>query len=122
MVKSFAAMVVPNSVVTIKADANSMLDYFLVFVTSFGVIELDEQETSDFGHMYPRGSKVIKGHYLEYKKSTRKDLIFTRDSKAAIIPYASLIYCAIDLRPGKELNQYLLSNEDHAEILCTISM
>ena len=84
---ALAAMVVPNSVVAIKADANSMLDYFVVFVTSFGVVELDEQETSDFGHVYPRGSKVIKGHYLEYKKSTRKDLIFTRDSKAAIIPY-----------------------------------
>ena len=31
---ALAAMVAPKSVVAIKADTNSMLDYFLLFVTS----------------------------------------------------------------------------------------
>ena len=99
-----------------------MLDYFLLFVTSDGVVELEQQETSDFNHVYPEGSKVIKGQYLEYKKSTKKDLIFQLEPKSAIIPYASLIYSAVDVRPWKAHNQYLLSNEDHAEILCNISL
>jgi hypothetical protein len=115
-------MVTSDSVVAIKPDTNSILDYFLLSVTSDGVETLDKQETSDFGHVYPKGTKVIKGNYMEYKRSSRKDLIFTRDSRTAIVPYASLIYCALELIPGKEQNQYLLSNEEHTEILCSISM
>lgn len=115
-------MVALDTVVAIKPHTSSMFDYFLLFVTSEGVVELDKQETSDFGHMYPAGSKIIRGNYLEYKKSSKRDLVFVRDPRNAIIPYASLMYSAIDLRPSKEHNQFLLSNEDHAEILCSISL
>ena len=98
---ALASMVTCNSVVVIKPDSNSLLDYFLLSVTSGGGVTLDEEETSDFGHLFPKGAKVIKGNYLEYKKSTKRDLCSSRDTLNAIVPYASLIYCALELSPGQ---------------------
>ena len=86
----------------------------LVDSTSDGIETLQQQETSDFGYKYHEGAQVIKGNYLEYKKSSRKDLNVTRDRKNAMVPLAlSLIYCALDVSFGNEQNQYILSNEGH---------
>ena len=53
-----------DSVVAIAAAGDPDYDYYLMKVTSDGVIELDEPITDDYGCTFPRGSSGLKGFFF----------------------------------------------------------
>ena len=52
--------------------------YFLLQVTSAGVIPLQKDTKSEYGHLYLAGTKIVKGHYLNYKKNTREGMLYKK--------------------------------------------
>ena len=45
--------------------------YFLLQVTSDGVIPLQKDTKSEYGHLYLAGTKIVKGHYLNYERKSK---------------------------------------------------
>ena len=61
-------------------------------VTSSGVYELEEDTRSQYGHTYLAGTKVLKGHFLNYQKTTREGHLYKEDTKTeAIIPQECVV-------------------------------
>ena len=69
--------------------------------TSSGVYELEEDTRSQYGHTYLAGTKVLKGHFRNYQKTTREGHLYKEDTKTeAIIPQECVVYYGIDIQPS----------------------
>ena len=98
-----------------------MNSYFLLQVISDGVTSLQEDTTSEYGHTYLKGTKLIRGHYLNYQKTTREGLLYKKSQDEAIVPSECILYCGIDLQIKKN-ELFLLDKEDHEDIMCSIAL
>ena len=49
----------------LNPSSDALNSYFLLQVISDGVTSLQEDTTSEYGHTYLKGTKVIRGHYLK---------------------------------------------------------
>ena len=65
---------------------------FVLHVTSSGVYELEEDTRSQYGHTYLAGTKVLKGHFLNYQKTTREGHSYKEDTKTG---YHSTAECVV---------------------------
>ena len=94
--------------------------------TSSGVhvYELEEDTRSQYGHTYLAGTKVLKGHFLNYQKTTREGHLYKEDTKTeAIIPQECVVYYGIDNQPSsKKPGVQVLQNVDHEDILLNITL
>ena len=113
------SMVFKDSVVALKPNKESFYDYFLLHVTSNGVIKSDGTSYDTDGHKYPKDTTIITGYYYEYVKTTRKGLEYKAKQLETTVPAASVLYTGIDLHTGK--GGFLLTTEDHEDIMCSIS-
>lgn len=120
----FTDVVTRDSIVAIQPSTDAIYSYFLLRVTSEGVYELENDTKSQYGHMYLAGSKVVEGHFLNYEKSTREGNLYKEDAQTiAIVPQECILYYGIDLTASKKHNNFwVLQNEDHEDILCTIAL
>ena len=102
-----------------------MLSTHFWHVTSSGVYELEEDTRSQYGHTYLAGTKVLKGHFLNYQKTTREGHLYKEDTKTeAIIPQECVVY-GIDIQPtcsSKKPDLHVLQNVDHEDILLNIAL
>ena len=87
-----SSLVVEDSVVAIRANLESLDDYYLFHVTSAGVETLSEDRRSMHGHFYAKGSEVIIGNYYNYKKSTRTGCIYKRDTVVTLVHKDTILY------------------------------
>ena len=111
-------MISADSVVAVQPNVESLSDYFIFCVTSDGVKCLEEDEVC-CGHTYPKGTSVLYGFYYELKKTTRKGCFFKKGDKTdLIIPVGCVIYVGIDLE--EDADSYLLSHQDHEDIMCSL--
>ena len=88
------------------------------------MVHLEKNTQSDYGHMYSgTKSKVVKGHYLNYEKTTREGLLYKKGREEAIIPQECVLYCGICLQQSKKQTDiYELQKENHEDIMCTIGL
>ena len=75
--------------------------------------------------IYLTGTKVVKGHFLNYQKTTREGHLYKEDLKTeAIVPQECVLYYCIDnqVQPStKKTDMYVLHNVDHEDILLNIA-
>ena len=104
-------------------SVQSLDDYYLLHVISQGVITLDEDQQSDYGHMFTKGTEVIVGNFYKFQRTTRGNSTFKRDTKRALVHKDSVLYVGVVLsQDAKKPNMYTLSKTDHEDILCTVSV
>ena len=113
-----------DSFVAIKPSSDAIYSFFLLHVTSDGVYELEKDTTSQYGHTYLAGTKVVKGHFLNYQKTTREGHLYKQDPKTeAIVPQECVLYYGIDIQSStKKPDLHVLQNVDHEDILLNIAL
>ena len=119
-----SSLVVEDSVVAIRANLESLDDYYLFHVTSAGVETLSEDRRSMHGHFYAKGSEVIIGNYYNYKKSTRTGFIYKHDKRDTVVTLVhkdTILYIGIELKTGKD-GTSVLETVDHEDILSTAAL
>ena len=90
-----------DSFVAIKPSSDAIYSFFVLHVTSSCVYELEEDTRSQCGHTYLAGTKVFKGHFLNYQKTIREGYLYKEDTKTeAIIPQECVVYYGIDIQPS----------------------
>ena len=62
-------MIQPNGVVAVLSD-DSFNPYYLI-KTMTEAVEIDVPFTDDYGHTFPIGHTIVKGHYLEVFKRSK---------------------------------------------------
>ena len=120
---SLDSLVCTDTVIAVMSDARALEDYFLLHVTSNGCIILEQEQTSDYGHVFPQGTTVFIGNFYLHQKTTKEGLIYKKDSKVAITHKDSILYAGLEL--AKKRNKpdlYILSSNDHEDILYSISV
>lgn len=90
-------------------------------VTSAGVIQLQKDTKSEYGHLYLAGTKIVKGHYLNYEKRTREGMLYKKSKDEAIVPQECILYYGIGLKL-KQTDIYVFEKEDHEDIMCTLAL
>ena len=79
-----ADLAAKDSVVAIAAANNPDYDYYLMKVTSDGVVELDEPTTDDYGCTFPRGFLGLEGY--SFVRDNIIDMTYKLDkSKTAFV-------------------------------------
>ena len=89
-----------GSVVAVAADADSSYDYYLLKVTSDGVVELLEDVTDDYGSVYTTGQEVLKGNF--FLRDNLIDMTYRlEECKVAIVHAATVRHICCDLHVVK---------------------
>ena len=104
--------------------SDAIYSFFVLHVPSSGVYELEEDTRSQYGHTYLAGTKVLKGHFLNYQNTTREGHLYKEDTKTeAIIPKECVVYYGIDIQPSsKKPDLHVLQNVNHEDILLNIAL
>ena len=84
-----ADLAAKGSTVAIAAFEDPVYDFYLLKVTSDGVIELEKPITDDYSCHYPIGSSVLKGHF--YLRENLQDMTYTLDNKREAIVCAGTV-------------------------------
>ena len=120
---SFTSLICSDTVIAIMPALQALDDYYLLHVTSPGVITLEKDQKCDFGHTFQKGSDVIVGCFYKFQRTSKGNIIFKRDKKTAIVHKDSVLYVGVELsQNAKNPNLYTLSKTDHEDILCTVSV
>ena len=61
----YTGLIVKDSVIAIQPSSDAIYSYFLLHVISDGVVPLEQNTQSDYGHMYLAGTKVVKRTLLK---------------------------------------------------------
>ena len=82
-----------DSFVAIKPSSDAIYSYLACHISS-GVYELEEDTRSQYGHTCLAGTKVLKGHFLNYRKTTREGhFYYTRKTlKQRLSFHRSVLY------------------------------
>ena len=117
----YSGMIAKDSVIAIKPSSDSFLMYFLFYVNSDGVEVLD-QDITNLGHAYPKGTEVFRGYYYNNTKLSREGLIFKKDiTTEVLVPKESVLYVGIELKESRKPGEFVLSHIDHDDIICYVS-
>ncbi|KAG1682984.1 Acetylcholinesterase [Nymphon striatum] len=110
-------MICLDTVVAVRPNVESLCDYFLLYVTSAGVITLSENVES-LGLEYSVGDNVIHGYYYNFVKASKQGSLYkVMEVKAVIIPAGSVVYVGVELQAQADGRQ-LISSFDDEDIMC----
>ena len=84
-----ADLATKDSVVAIAAADDPVYDYYLMKVTSDGVVELDVATTDDYGCTFPRGSLGLKGYF--FIRENIIDMTYKLDKKKTAFVLAGTV-------------------------------
>ena len=107
-----------DSVVAIAAAGDPDYDYYLMKVTSDGVIELDEPITDDYGCTFPRGSSGLKGFF--FVRDNMIDMTYKLDkNKTAFVLAGTVRHLCGELQK-KRNNIYKVPLTVNEEIIASL--
>ena len=72
------------AIIALMPSVQSLEDYYLIHVTSAGVVTSEEDQYCDFGHTFLKGSDVIIGQLYKHQRSTKVGCTYKRDNKAGL--------------------------------------
>ena len=102
-----------DSIVAVAAGDDPDYEYYLLKVTSDGLLELDEAVTDDYGCSFPRGSVVLKGDF--FNKDNLIDMTYKLDLKKTAFVLGATVRAVCGELKRKRKNIYqvpLAVNED----------
>lgn len=104
-------------VATIAAAYHPDYEYYLLKVTSHGVVELKEKTTDDYGCTFPRGSAVLKGNIF-----IRENIIamtYTLDNNKSAFVLAGTVWHMCG-KPKHKSNQICKISSDMNEVIASL--
>lgn len=109
-----------GSTVAIAAEDDPFYDYYLLHVTSDGVVDLEDPTTDDNGQTYHRGASVLFGHY--YLRHNLIDMTYTLDKKLTICYAGTVRHICGVLEQSRSQRKpiYKLSIFQHEDILASL--
>jgi hypothetical protein len=111
-------LICKDTIVAVRPNIESLENYFLLIVTSNGVVQL-EQNIISSGQCYAKDTRVVNGNFFNLPRSDRKGHYYKKDDvQESVIPVGSILYVGIDLEESRNL--HVLRNEDHEDIMCWI--
>jgi hypothetical protein len=96
LVLGISSMICRDSVVAIMPSVQSLDDYYLLNVTSDGVITLEKDTESDYGIKYLKGSEEVQGLFYQFNRATKLD------KKLAIVHKDSVLYVGVELSKSEK--------------------
>lgn len=109
-----------DSIIAIAAKGDSY-DYYLLKVTTDGVVVLTRDETDDYGSLFQAGNTVVKGNV--FLRHNLIDMTFKLDIKKTAILYPSTVrYVCSDLKKkGRGRNEiYQVPMDIHEDIIASL--
>ena len=90
-------MATKGSTVVVAAADDPDYDYYLLKVTSYGVVELDEAMTDDYGSSFPKGSIGLRGNF--YIRENLIDMTYKLDeTRSAFVLSATIRHLCGELK------------------------
>ena len=113
-----ADLAASGSVVAIAAADDPDYEYYLMKVTSEGVVELNEPTTDDYGSTFPMGSPGLKGHF--FVRENIIDMTYKLDrNKTAFVLAGTVRHVCGDLQK-KRNNIYKVPLAVNEEIIASL--
>ena len=115
-----ADLVSKDSIIAIAAEDDSY-DYYLLNVTTDGVVVLTRDETDDYGSFFQAGNAVEKGNF--FLRNNLIDTTFKLDIKKTTIVYPGTVryVCSELKKKGRRRNEvYQVPVDVHEDIIASL--
>ena len=116
-----ADLVGKDSIIAIAAEEDDSYDYYLLKVTTDGVVVLTRDETDEYGSLFKAGNAVVKGNI--FLRHNLIDMTFKLDIKKTAIVYPSTVrYVCSELnKKGRGRNEvYQVPMDVHEDIIASL--
>ena len=110
-----------DSIIAIAAEEDDSYDYYLLKVTTDGVIVLTRDETDDYGSLFQAGNAVVKGNF--FLRHNLIDMTFKLDVRKTAIVYPGTVryVCSELKKKGRGRNEvYQVPMDVHEDIIASL--
>lgn len=116
-----ADLVSKDSIIAIAAEEDDSYDYYLLKVTTDGVVVLTRDETDDYGSLFQAGNAVVKGNF--FLRHNLIDMTFKLDVRKTAIVYPGAVryVCSELKKKGRGRNEvYQVPMDVHEDIIASL--